>query len=223
MKALFFYFLLFCCFHAKAQNALIRDLINQVAKEIVPSENSYYNLVDSSFIIKVDKYTLDEREKYVLLKLHPNFPISLLEQVSDSTILTWKIFKLDRARYYSIVEMPRHMSNGYRISKIVSNNYSQFQIDSINQKISSSELYVKVKQKWNERKVQKAYERAWKRNDSLIQKEDKIYFSFSTPIFSKDHKYAVVRVRYGSVEKSLIYEWDSNHWKKIYEFGLTVA
>ena len=214
---------MFSCLHTKAQNEVIRELINQVAKDIVPSENAYYNLVDSSFIIKLHKYSLDQREKNELLKLYPDFPISLIEQASDSTILTWKILKLDKARYYSISEMPRHLSTGYRVSKIAPNIYSQFQIDSSNQKISSNELYVKIKQNWNKRTVQKAYGRAWKRNDRLIQQEDKIYFSFSTPIFSEDYKYALVGVRYGNVKKSLIYKRNSNRWIKIYEFGFTVA
>ena len=48
-------------------------------------------LIDSSFLMKLDKYTF-ENDKKSFIRLHPDFPIELTQKVLDSIpLLNWKI------------------------------------------------------------------------------------------------------------------------------------
>ncbi len=222
MKSIFLIFFLSYQITAKGQNNVLREFVNQVAKEVILNNANYYNLIDSSFVIKLDKYTFEDDTKS-FLKSYPDFPLELTQRVSDSTIIDWKKLQLENVKYYSNNNLPRHYSASLRISRIADAKFNQNQIDSINNGIPSSELFVKIKPKWKQKRIQKEYQKAWDRNDKIISKENNVYYTFSTPQFSVDKKYAIISIKIGSSGSILIFKKTEVGWKKIYKFNIWVG
>ena len=205
--------------NANAQDNFLRDFVDNMASEVIPKDFHYYNLVDSSFIMKLDKYDFNKIDDADFLKSYPDFPIELAQKVIDSTIIDWRKIELKNAKCYNYDSLPRRLSGMVRISKIADLKLNQIQIDSLNSKISSSELYVKFKPHWNDKRRKKESDKAWKRNDSLISKENRIYYKFSTPQFSADKIYAIITIKRHSSGSTLIFKKTESGWKKIYEFN----
>lgn len=222
MKKIFLSLFILLQINVNAQDIFLRNFVNEVAREVIPDDLLYYNLVDSSFNMKLDKYTFNDDEKE-FLKLYPDFPLELTQRVFDSTIINWRKTELKDARYYSYKNLPRHLSSSFRVSKNANLNLTQKQIDSLNKTIASSELYVKFKPNWNDERRKKEAEKAWERNDKFISKENRIYYQFSTPQFSTDKAYAIISIKKGSSGSTLIFKRTEVGWKKIYEFNRWVA
>jgi hypothetical protein len=89
------------------QNADIENLINQIYKDRVPENFEYYNLVDSSFVTKFDKYSLNQYELSFIQKQFLDFPYEdFIEASKNCSTVNWNNYDLKNAKIYSKDSIP---------------------------------------------------------------------------------------------------------------------
>ena len=205
------------------QSKEVENLINQVYLQIVPSNYEYYNLVDSSSITRFDKYSLEQDELNQILKDNPDFPINNFLQKSNGTnFLNWNKYHLDKAKIYSIKSIPKFESQS-RINRLVPFKTSNQKLDSLEKTKKYYEVIVPVKNSWGDKRRNKEIKKAWTKYSNSIKAEDKIYYRFSTPIFSDNELYAIVTLNQSGRGATHIFKKVNNRWTEIFMFGRWVS
>lgn len=197
-----------------AQHKIIEDFINQAAREIVPANFNYYNLVDSSFIIKFNQYSFEPDDHKQILAQYPDFPLdSFLTQVGKSTLINWKDFDLSKAKLYSRQTVPK-LETGIRVFKTVSYDTPKKIIDSLNNLKPHTALTVPVKKHWNNERIDQACDKAYEQYIKRVPREERVYFRFSTPLIIDD--YAMVSLNTTGSGATYIFKRINNFWQKIF-------
>jgi len=211
-------FLCICFFFSvtSAQHKTIEDFINQAAEEIVPANFAYYNLVDSSFTPKFDQYSFEEGEFKQMLAQYPDFPVdSFLRQVEKTSLVDWKNFTLTRAKLYPMQAAPT-LDAGGRFFKTVSYDTPKETIDSLNNSKPHIAVYVPVRKRWSNKRIEKACNKAYEQYVNSIPQEDRVCFDFSTPLFVGD--YALVSLNKTGRGATYIFKKVNGSWDKIFVF-----
>ena len=198
------------------QNADFENLINQIYKDQVPENFEYYNLVDSSFVTKFDKYSLELDEISFLQKHYSDFPYEELINASNNCyVISWNNYDLKNAKIYSIDSIPKFESQ-FRINIIVPYKISQVEFDSLNRKKKNYEVIVPVKKYWSEKRIDREIHKAWEKYSNSIEKENKTYFRFSTPLIVNN--YALVTLNQSGRGATYIYKNTNGIWKQLLIF-----
>lgn len=197
------------------QNTETEEFINQVRHKIVPEDFRYYNLIDSSFVVQFDEFTLII-EKDNFNKLEKDFPDFTLEnfiQKSKASIkLDWRNYNLQKARIYSYDSIPKFYSYS-RYTIFVPYNIKKQQLDSLNKAKNHNQIYVRARTYWSRKKIEKKQTKAWRVYEKSVKYEDKTYFRFSTPIILG--YYAIVSLNTSSGGATYVFKKTDGIWKQI--------
>lgn len=200
-----------------AQNKKIEDFINQAYKSVVPSHFEYYNLIDSSFSTTFSN-SLDRAQLNDLLKSNPDFPISIFEQHRrDDSIVNWSNYHLEKAIHYSMELVPKFESS-VEFSVLVPYTISKKRLDSLEKHKLYNQVIVRVKSSWSRQRKNKEVEKAWLKRATNTRAENKNYYRFSTPIFSEDNRYAVLKINQSAAGATYIFKNIDNQWTEILAF-----
>lgn len=186
-------FFLFCCFNIfnysfSQENDVVAVLNSFVKYEVFDHFNHFY-LNDQSLVLPKEKITLYKLQKRNLLLKYPDFPLQLLD-TATTNVLHWKVFNIEKAKYHSDATTKSHPKDLYTVH-FITYKTSQKELDILQKNRKPYTFYIKNNKRWSdtERKIKSG--RVW---DSLrkSQLEERYYFHISTPIFSKNRKYARV-------------------------------
>ena len=195
------------------QKADFENLIHQIYKDRVPENFKYYNLVDSSFVTKFDKYSLEHDEISFLQKHYSDFPYEELINASNNCyVINWKNYELKNAKIYSIDSIPKFESQ-ISINRIVPYKINQVEFDSLNRNKKFYEVIVPVKKFWSKKRIDREIHKAWETYSNSIDKENKTYFRFSTPLIVNN--YAIINLNQSGSGATYIYKNTNGIWKKI--------
>ncbi|WP_109438660.1 MULTISPECIES: hypothetical protein [Aquimarina] len=102
MERLFFITFLFISPNVNCQNNELENFTNQVLEQVLPKGDSYYNILDKSFILTNNDYELQNHEKIELLRFDSEFPLNLMTNLpKNKEIINWTDFKISKAKYIS--------------------------------------------------------------------------------------------------------------------------
>ena len=215
-------FVLFSTFSFAQKNEL-QNFISQAYQQIVPANFAYYNLMDSSFVTEFDKYSLEKDELQDLLKNNPDFPLDdFIRKGNDTALISWANYKLNKANVYSYNYVPK-FSSQIRINRLVPYNTSQQVLDSLEKAKKYNEVIVPVKSSWSDNRKRKEIEKAWTKYAASKKSEDKIYFRFSTPIFSHNGLYAIITLNQADRGATHIFKKVDGRWTEIFMFRRWVS
>lgn len=203
------------------QSQKINELINQAYPEIVPSNFKYFNLIDSSNILRLDKYSLDTFNIEIrdFLKNNPDFSMpEFIEKSKVARKINWRDYSIKKSRIYSYDSIPKFESGFWRTITVPYNTSKKI-FDSLEKKKEFDEIVIRVKANWNDDKIWEVATKKRKQDEMQIRKEDRRYFSFSTPLFSDDNKYAIIQLNKTSQGHCCIYKFQNNQWIKVLVFG----
>lgn len=210
------------------QKSKIAGLINQISNNEVPENFEYYFLVSRSL---EQPKIYDSIQNYQIIGLtmsDKDFPENLIYKQSEE-ITDWKEYDLKNSKYvfnkYNYQTTSPPTSKNVRFVKY---NIGQKEYDSLTKNREPHTLIVKKKWHWNKNRIWKNEKfhkeliNAWKLDEEQ-NKEEKIYFQFSKPIFSKDLKYARISIfknrRCNGNGVTAIYRNDNGTWKKLIEYN----
>ena len=231
MKRTFLIISIFFALNLFGQKSEIKNLIDQISDYEVPENFEYYFLVTKS--LKQSKI-YDSLQNYQIRELKmmdKDFPVSLIYEKSDEP-LNWENYGLRNVEYVPNEKIKQTSPPTSKKVKFVKYNIEQKEYDSLTKNREPYTLIVKKKWFWNKNKIWKndkfyaELKKAW-RIDKEINIEEKIYFQFSKPIFSKNGKYARVSVfknwRCKGLGFTALYKNDNGQWKKLVEFNQIVS
>ena len=209
------------------QKSDIENLINQVAKAEVPENFKYYFLVPESL---EETKVYDSLQNYEIRELKmtdKNIPVHLIDEKTEETV-SWNNYDLKKVKYVPnerIAKTSPPISKKVRFFKY---KIEQKEYDSLVKNREPHTLIIKKKWFWNKHKIwdnnkfHAELKKAW-RIDRERNIEEKIYFQFSKPIFSKDGKYAKISVfknwRCNGRGFTALYKNNDGKWKKLIEFN----
>jgi hypothetical protein len=197
------------------QNKEVENFINQAYLQIVPSNFKYYNLIDSSFVTEFDKYSLSRDELKNLLQNNPDFPYdNFIQKGKNFVLLSWTNYKLTKAKIYSNTAVPK-FSSQIRVNRLVPFNTSEQLLDSLEMTKKYIEVIVPVKNSWGDKRRNKEIKKAWAKYSNSIRTEDKVYFKFSTPIFSDNGLYSIVTLNRSDRGATYVFKKVDNKWNEI--------
>jgi hypothetical protein len=203
----------------ESSDELMKNFIGQVIKDKVPDNLKYFNLVDSSYIITVDSERLKAIREF---KENPDFPLTF-SAIEDSVIVNWCAYGIKRAKCKPYSEMPRN----YGLATDMKTTLVDFTtpkkiVDSLN-KLGHAHLYVPVQKYWSKQKIESVTKKAWEEFFTSITPEYSSYYSFSTPLFSSDKKYAIVGISTKGGGRKCIYKRNGQIWICIAQFGFYIT
>jgi hypothetical protein len=206
-----------------AQNKDVEILINQVYQQIAPSSFEYYYLIDSSFRTGFDEYSLDKEELKDLLKNNPDFPYdNFILKSKNAVLLSWRNYNLEKARICSYADAPMFFSQ-IRLNRLVPFNTSKQVLDSMEKQKKHFELIVPVKTSWSDKRINKEIDKAWIKYFNSKKPEERLYFRFSTPIFSDNGLWAIVTLNQSDRGATHIFKKVEGKWIDVLLFGRWIS
>lgn len=213
-------FLLFT-FQLNGQELDIKTIMNLVINEEIPENFTFFNLVDTNLIDRIENYSLPNSDKRELLSKYLDFPIDLIINPKiDSTKRNWTNYNLNKAKVnseYICKEIVKNQSILFRAK-------NQKEYDSIVSKNLPNLIAIIINPKWSERKINSKIKKAYELHQPTIQKiENKVYFHFTYPIFSKEKGFFRITIfeskSRSGIAKTFIYKIENNKILQVYEYG----
>jgi len=213
------------CFGQKTE---IESLVNQIAYQEIPENFKFYYLVQKSLPQPEVLDSISLYRKTTLLRQDLNFPLEFINEKNNENV-DWEKYDLKKVKY--VINEYNYQTTSPPTSKkvkFVKYNIDQEEFDSLIDSKKPHTLIVKKKWLWNKKRIwknKKFYNelvKAWKL-DKKQNREEKIYFQFSKPIFSKDKQYAKVSIfksrRCNGNGFTAIYKNNNGIWKKLTEYN----
>ncbi|TYA52731.1 hypothetical protein [Formosa maritima] len=210
------------------QKSEIENLINHISENEIPENFEYYFLVSKSLeqpkiYDSIQHYHIGE------LRTTKNDQIVKLYYQKNDEKVDWKDYDLKNVKFvineYNYPTTSPPTSKNIRFVKY---NIEQKEYDSLTQNRKPNTIIVRKKWLWKKNKIERNKKfhneliKAWKLDEEK-NKEEKVYFQFSKPIFSKDNKYARISIfinrRCNGNGFTAIYKNDNGTWKKLIEYN----
>ena len=213
------------------QKSEIENLINQIAYDEVPESFDYYFLVPKSLeqpkiYDSIQNYHIEEfrtKDKDTITAL-------FYQKAENEIEVDWNNYNLEKAKCVNYKKgdyQPTSPPTRKNI-QFVRYNIGQKEYDSLTKNRKPHTIVVKKKwlwrknRFWENKKLHNELIKAWE-IDEAIHKEEKFYFSFSKPLFSKDKKYARISIfinrRCDGYGFTAIYKKDNGIWKRILDYN----
>jgi len=210
------------------QKVEILDLINQIVDNEIPENFEYYFLVSKSLEQPKIYDSIQNHQIKELRISDKQFPLNLIYKKSEE-IIDWKKYNLQKVKY--VIDEYNYQTTSPPTSKnvrFVKYNIDQKIYDSLIKTKKTHTLIVRKKWLWNKDRIwgnKKFYSelvKSWN-EDEKRNLEEKLYFQFSKPIFSKDKKYARISIfkrrRCKGNGFTALYKNDNGIWKKLIEYN----
>ncbi|MBO9593376.1 MAG: hypothetical protein J7599_10750 [Niabella sp.] len=173
----------------------IRQLVQAVVEKAVPPEFTYFHLVDSSFISRYSTIYYDPLEFKTFYKENPRFDAEAFKAANDNAKkINWNKFKIPRARINPYEKIP-HYEGQFWITTLLPWSTPDSVLEEKRRHYNSPGVILKVNEQWTEAQQNEAIQKERERYASSLKPEDKKYFAISTPVFSKDRRYAIIEVQ----------------------------
>lgn len=212
---------LFCSRNLSAQNSEVENFINSFYKDIVPKNFKYYNLLDESLKVDFDvDYMNESLDDTELINQISHFKISDFEV--QNQIINWKSYNLNKAKIYSIEDIPKFKSALYHYI-FIDRKMSRKYYDSIIENKKYNQVILRGNLNWSKEKQRRKFEKIRNRQQQKIRIEDQDYFQISSPIFSKDKEYAVVYFRDCCHSEGYLYRFSNNKWEHYLTFYRSIS
>lgn len=203
------------------QKKEIQQLVVAVVEKAVPPEYSYFHLVDSSFISRYATTYFDPLEFKTFYKENPGFdPEAFKAANAKAKKINWNKFKIPRARINPYKKIPHYESQVWIVTLLPwSTPDSVLERKRLDNK--SPGVILKIKETWTEAQQKEAIQKEQERYANSLKPEDKRYFEISTPVFSRDRRYAIIEVRnavrgwcqvYKKIKGKWVYQVTLSHW-----------
>ncbi|RYJ43800.1 hypothetical protein [Flavobacterium beibuense] len=218
--ALLFFTGIFCFAQEKEE---IEELMNDAYKLVVPAEYDYFNLADSSEVLKLERYELDfPFISNSFFEENPDFnPDEFITKTAIAKKINWKDYNIEKAAISSYQDVPKY-SKRFKVQTIVSYDTSQRVVDSLENTKAYNEIIIKREKGWSEERIEEEAKKKWEEweqeYDKSIRKEDTGFYIFYTPLISQDKKYAIVQVGDHVPRKAAIYKKVNGKWVNVYVF-----
>ena len=128
-----------------------------------------------------------------------------------------KHYHLNKTKVYSLSSIPKFESQ-VRVNKIVQFKTSKQKLDSLEKTKEYNQVIVPIKSFWGDKRRKEEIEKAWTKYSNNTRTEDKIYFRFSTPIFSDNKLYAIITLNQSGTGATHIFKKVDDKWTEIFVF-----
>jgi hypothetical protein len=199
-------------------DTLITSFVNAVYTEVVKPEMKFYYLNEKGKNPRFDKYDLSElrNDKEILDEIPLEEFISII--ASDTSSINWKNYALDRAK---CVKQPiNNYTHSYRIINILSYNTPD---SVITQKRNKGIVPVLVKKGMSKKRIQAETDKAIQKYEQSFSAEDKAYYTFSKPVFSKNHEFALISLNGSDTGCIYIFKLVNGKWIKKFVYRCWVS
>jgi hypothetical protein len=196
-KATFILFLIASSF-SFGQKSEIENLINQIVVNEIPNSFNFYYLVTKSLKEPEIYDSIGKYRRRELKMMDKEFPLDLIYKKNKKEG-NWANYNLKKVRYVSEEYGNRTSPPRRKNIRFVKYNINQKEYDSLIENRKPHTIIVKKKWLWSKKNIwdNKKFHNeviiAWE-IDEEKHKEEKMYVEFSTPMFSKDKKYARISV-----------------------------
>ncbi len=220
LRILFTIILSLLYFDSFSQKSDIENMINQIAIKEIPNDFRYYYVFEKSIIVDTSYFCKSCKTKKInnilkneVLKIDPNIPTEIFNEYVD-TVLNWNRYHFKNVKFVS------NSSPSYH-KKIYTLNRNTNKLDSLIKNKKPQTLFIRRKWFWSKKRVWKEVKKAWKK-DEEINIEDKVFYSFSYPIFSSDGNYAKITIEkkyiWNGTRSTFIYRFKNGTWEKVFEY-----
>lgn len=230
-KTIFILFLIITSF-SFGQKSDIENLINQISNNEVPEDFKFYYLVQKSLHQPEIYDSISLYQKTTLLRQDLNFPLELTNERNNESV-NWKKYSFKKVKF--VLNEYNYQTTSPPTSKkveFVRYNTDEKELERLNNNKKPHTLIIRKKWLWNKRRIwdnekfKKELVKAWNLEEKQ-NLEEKIYFQFSKPIFSKNGKYARVSIlknrRCNGNGFTAIYKKNNGIWKKLIEYNRVVS
>ncbi|MFT6416635.1 MAG: hypothetical protein ACJARZ_001986 [Dokdonia sp.] len=213
------FFLLVCnlCFGQKAE---VEDFINQILRLEAPENHKLFYLQEKG-ISNVKVYENPQNyQKFELYRRDNQFPFNLIG-LENNVKINWSNYLIKNSRFIA-KELNQDHPKLIKDVFFVKYRINESKLEKLNKNGKPHTLYVKKKWFWSKERIWKEVEKAWN-EDEIVSIEEKIYFSVSHPIFSKNRKYARITIskerRCKGTQFTALYEKHNGIWSKLLEYN----
>ncbi|NDV47212.1 hypothetical protein D0T49_09160 [Paludibacter sp. 221] len=213
MKKLIIFIFLSYTILSFSQNNEIEKLVNKASGIVVPKDFKYYNLLDSSFVLDVNRLINYNPLFEKFIKNNTDFKLfEFLSSFDSLEKISWSNYKIEKAHLYSYDNIPKFATHS-KLVTIISYKTSKSELDSLNRIKKYNEIIVPVKKWWPKKRIEKEIDKKWDEREKNTVLENQKYFEFSTPVFSSNYKYAIIQLITGG-ERSMTYVFKKvdNDW-----------
>lgn len=194
--------------------------MNQIIKSELTESFKFCYVVPKS--IEPKKFdSISKFQKTMLWRHHQDLPMELLYKNSKDRI-NWKKYNLKNIKITP--ENKLHGSWPPWTKQVVFIKYNTVKsiYDSIIKHKKPHTIIVRKKWLWGKKRIWKEIRKAWK-DDEKQHFEEKRYYEFSAPLFSKDRRYARISIkenkRCSSTTSTIIYNKNNNGvWKRVIQY-----
>lgn len=207
-------------FAQASPDSLISSLVNAVYLERVNPAAKFYYLYkkgENLDLNKIDIVPSDFLNEKELLK---DVPVNelLVATKQDTTSIDWSNYNLVSAK--CVLKPPVRYSYSVKITKIVPFNAP----DSMVQRLRNEGIIpVRLKSSISNKQYDKLTKKALERYEKDTPIENKNFYFFSKPVFSKNRQYALIALNGSGRGCLYIFKLSEGKWIKVYQFNCWVV
>lgn len=120
-------------------------------------------------------------------------------------------YDIRRARIGPLKNIPPFESQAY-ITTVLPFNTPDSTLDRMRKERKRLGTIVRKEKGWGDAEIREASRKEWERYSNSLNPEDKKFYIFSTPLFSKDYQYAVIRVDNATQGKCYVFKKNGEKW-----------
>ena len=220
-SCLLFILILVTTIKASAQtfaDTLITSFVNTVYTEVVEPEMKFYYLNEKGINPRFDKYDLSElrNDKEIQDEIPLEEFISVI--ASDTSSINWNNYALIKAK--CVKKRINNYTHSYRIINILPYNTSD---SVITQKRNKGIVSVLVKKGMSKKRIQAETDKAIQKYEQSFSAEDKAYYTFSKPVFSKNRDFALISLNRSYTGCIYIFKLVNGKWTKKFVYRCWVS
>lgn len=208
---------LFCWVSSQGQDTRVSRFIDDVYTDIVPPGYRYYYLADTS-CSSVDIAAFFEDPKTVAYVARHDATFATLTRdsfIAEDKKVSWKTYSLSKAVVLPRTDLLTMVHAGNRIIALVDERVYRKHKDSLDRVRAYNEIFVPVNFSWSKKKIRAIMNRYADTLEAMIPPEKEYHFTFSKPVFSRDHQYALAYLGNNDSICLNVYKYRQGRWKKI--------
>ena len=162
MKKILTLILIGIAFNGFSQDSEIKSLIYSVAQDCVPENYKYFNLIDSSFILYLEKSSFDRFDEIKFSNKNNDFKLGeFVKNNKKSKQFLWEPFSIPKAIINDYKHIPKFESST-RTNILVSKRIKKSTFDSLVQNRNYNEIVVKVGKNWSSKRKKRKIDKPGK-------------------------------------------------------------
>ncbi len=202
---------------AKAQDTLFTKFVNSVYNEVVDTNSTYYYLLNIGKNPQFDTYDLIDLKAIIDNSKNETRDIPFQDFIdlikADTTKVNWCKLNLEKAKCVDKDHGPKY-SYMLRVLNYIPYNSK----DSIILDLENKGIIPVLLKPGMSKKQMKAQEKLALAKYQSKPIDEKQFYSFSKPIFSKNNKYVLIELNKSESGCLFIFKFSAGKWKRLLEF-----